>query len=456
MFKNWFNKPKQQLQPESRMTPGPEINSYQMQEVFRDGSIEVPITYVERPEVEDAVKSALTYSNAIILFHGPSKSGKTVLCNKLVSDLPKVHVHVWRSMSEEEFWDQLKSALGQPDQIERLKAIDRSRGYEVSGDVKAGLNIGVQVGAKSSIGAMINETTSSGQVERTSAGSSKTAVINYLNSDPHTVIIDDFHWMDHSLYEDVFQPLKQVVANGSRIILVSVPDIDTRMKGNMSDLTGRLLKVPMPVWSAKELLEIPRSGFVALNVEPTPTTLKALLSLSFGNPLLMQGLCGELCRSQKIFATCAETKKIDLHKNDVGPLAASYAQHRTTIFDAIIDTNSPKSWKTKDGRKLSLSEVLVLAINHRRPNEKYPLSNIAKRIRERILRGDPPSNFEALVGKKIREIVEKFGGDHDSKDRSPLYFDGSTLIVLDPYFTIWARWVVGPRLAGRLFKNDDM
>jgi len=166
----------------------------------------------------------------------------------------------------------------------------------------------------------------------------------------------------------------------------------------------------------------------------------------------MQGLCGELCRGQGIFETVEQPRTIKLSKDDVGAMAAEYARHRTDIFDKILNPDSPKSWQTKDRRMLSLAEILVLAINHRRPNEPYPLDTLVNRIK-RLTRGELPTNLEATLVKKIIEIINMYGGDDETKDRSPIFWDtdAKALVVLDPYFVIWARWVVGPDLAGKLF-----
>ncbi len=63
---------------------------------FAPAPYEVTHTYVPRPEAEAAVQDRLRHQNAIILFSGPSKSGKTVLSHRYSTGLPKAHIHVYQ------------------------------------------------------------------------------------------------------------------------------------------------------------------------------------------------------------------------------------------------------------------------------------------------------------------------------------------------------------------------
>lgn len=430
---------------------------FRVAEVFRAGAYEVDHTYVARPSAEDAVRTGLRHQNAIILLSGPSKSGKTVLCHRLSEGAPTAHVHVFQAMTGEEFWDALRQAIEAPERSERITKREQRLETERAKRLKGGAN--AQVMSLEAETSATNRWRVSEASEETTHISTpgRMGVLNYLRSHPHTIIIDDYHWMNPAIAPEVFPPLKQVLGWNSRVILISVSKAAFPNKGDFGDFTGRFIDVSMPPWELDEIKEIGERGFPLLKVQVSQETLHGLASCSYLSPLLMQGLCEQLCFENQVVETLKEPINIHIPgRAHVGALAGRFAAPLTTSFDEILSDKTEKTWVTRDGRKLSLTEILVLGISHKRPFEPFPLAELSRRLEEKILRKPMPKNLSALLVQKMAEIQTKFGGERG--DRSPIYYDPSSksVTIVDAYFKLWVRWVRGPELGGKLFPPDKV
>ncbi len=424
-------------------------------EVFPIAAHEVPHTYVSRAAAETLVQSQLRHQNAIILFSGPSKSGKTVLCHRFAAGLPKAHLHVFTRMTSDEFWDALRQAIEAPERTELERHDQRGSEIEVGGAMKTGANVlGVKAEAEAKLKKQWKESEGGSRKIVVPSGG-RVGVLNYLRTHPHTIIIDDYHWMNPDIAPEVFPPLKQALGWGSRVILISVSNASFPTTGDFGDFTGRFVDLAMPPWDVDEIRQIARSGFPLLNMDVSKRTILLLASCAYGSPLLMQGLCSQLCYEQSIHETLDEKLSVDIKdRSQIGRLAGRFAQPLTTKFDALLSDPSSRIWKTRDRRDLSLAELLVLGINHKRPFEPILLSEVVERLTERVLKKPVPSTLSALLVQRITEIQTKLGGERG--DRSPIYYDpvAKTVTIVDPYFKLWARWVRGAELSGKLFRSE--
>jgi hypothetical protein len=422
--------------------------------VFRESAYELDHTYVARPGVEADVQAKLRHSNAIILFSGPSKSGKTVLCHRFAGERPCAHIHAFPTMTADEFWSALRQAIEAPETIEIVTERERSLASQRSAKIGGGaFGLSGEIADKQ----VARDQTRHGR-KAIIPTPGRIGVINFLQSNPHTLIIDDFHWMNPAIKNDIFPPLKQLLGLNSRVILISVSKSAFPTTGDFGDFTGRFVSISMPPWDPAELRQIAVVGFPLLGIDVSPATIDNLVACSYLSPLLMQGLCAQLCYENGVFETAKRTVSVDLHsRSDVGQLAGRYAEPLTTSFNPILDEGGERSWPTKprDARRLTIAEVLVLGISHRRPFQAFALADLVARLEEKILQRPLASTLPAQLVRKTLEIQEKYGGDR--RDRSPIYYDpdpaAKTITIVDPYFKLWARWVRGPKLGGNLFAD---
>ena len=81
-------------------------------EVFVAGG-QPSVTYVQREElhIERQLGRAIAMPNHIVSLSGPTKTGKTVLCRRVLGDRDYVWVDGGQIQSLEDFWNRVRGAL---------------------------------------------------------------------------------------------------------------------------------------------------------------------------------------------------------------------------------------------------------------------------------------------------------------------------------------------------------
>ena len=188
------------------------------------GKIFVPagmptVTYQPRESVvlERKVMTAIEDGHKIISLSGPTKSGKTVLLRKVLTN------PIWMEGGAigdiDSFWSTLSAALRAPTQltISDESSAGGSDTRSVGGTLGV-LNTGVTGGRQSS-----SDHGSSHGVEKTLTRSNKDACLGILSTEERPLVIDDFHYIDAEVQIEIVRSLKAPVFNGLRAIFISVP-----------------------------------------------------------------------------------------------------------------------------------------------------------------------------------------------------------------------------------------
>lgn len=86
--------------------------SLKLKDVFTPGGIP-SITYVDRQglQLEEKIRNALVRGFAINVVTGPTKSGKSVLCHRVLGERKLITVEGGQVQSEEEFWSHIAHQL---------------------------------------------------------------------------------------------------------------------------------------------------------------------------------------------------------------------------------------------------------------------------------------------------------------------------------------------------------
>jgi hypothetical protein len=78
--------------------------------------------------------------------------------------------------------------------------------------------------------------------------------------------------------------VRNFVFNGLKVVLLSVTHRAFDAIKAETELTGRFSSINVPPWSTEALLQIPRLGFDALQVDYSEDFIKALASEAQENP----------------------------------------------------------------------------------------------------------------------------------------------------------------------------
>ena len=236
-------------------------------DVFKPGTYPQR-TYVSRNSkgtkytYEERLKQSLSMEGYLTYIVGPSKIGKTVLCENVIGKENMVCMSGNDFSKEQDFW----SGIGK--------------------------KIGISMSAKIS-----EETAAISDIEQKSTiitknyFAAKDKVLQYFYEYQKVLVLDDFHYAPPEIQYDIACQLKEVIRNGFKAVIVSLPyRSDDTIRLN-PDLTGRILIIEIEPWKKEELKQIADKGFSELDMEVDETLICKMAEESIHSPQLMQSIC---------------------------------------------------------------------------------------------------------------------------------------------------------------------
>ncbi len=213
-------------------------------------------TYEERLEQSLSVDGYLTY---II---GPSKVGKTVLCESVIGQEHMVSMSGNDFSKEHDFW----SGIGK----------------------KIGISMTAAVSEENSD---FSEDQQRSTIITKNYFATKDKVIEYFKKYHKVLVLDDFHYAPPEIQYDIACQLKETIRLGFKAIVISLPyRSDDAIRLN-PDLTGRISVIEMEPWKEEELKRIAEMGFVRLGFKIDDKIMLRMARESIHSPQLMQSIC---------------------------------------------------------------------------------------------------------------------------------------------------------------------
>jgi hypothetical protein len=150
-------------------------------EVFVAGG-QPSITYVQREELhmERQLTRAIAAPNQIFSLSGPTKTGKTVLCRKVLGDREYVWIDGGEIKSSEQFWERVSSELSIPHEAETVEERETTK------------EVGTNVAIVTANGSRLYKRSSTARRQINAVEDA----IRALLASGIILVIDDFHYID--------------------------------------------------------------------------------------------------------------------------------------------------------------------------------------------------------------------------------------------------------------------
>jgi len=265
--------------------------TYKTTEVFSPGRTSL-ITYVHRENraAEKQLAKEVRRGGNIVSVVGPTKMGKTVLVGQVVSD--KLWLEGQWLSDIEAFWTKLAVQLNIP----ASRSSSKSSTDIAKWSIRAKIDIGPgSIG--SDVGGDHGKTLLDGwSVDIPQDQAVVKALLDLKSAGrTHSVVIDDFHFVDPDVRTEIIRAMKPLVFAGIPAILITLPHRKRDSFAGVSDIGGRTRTISVEAWSEDELVQIAQKGFEALNLVDDEGKVGARLAKeSYGSPELMQRFCLEL------------------------------------------------------------------------------------------------------------------------------------------------------------------
>jgi hypothetical protein len=414
-------------------------------EVFTPGTLP-RYTYVSRDEQERSLQRALEVSGYLVAVSGPSKSGKTVLCEHVLGEDKLILLAGGGIRDEASFWDRLRSKLEIPAGTAITTTLSNSS--QLLSEVKAGIHIPFIAKGEGKVGGVMGDGRSSATTE-TNVAPDALSLLQYIRDSKRVLVLDDFHYIPEQVRRALSEQFKEAARRDCKIILVSVDYRSDAVTHSNPDLLGRVVGIAIPLWTPVQLHKIAMQGFPLLNIVSTEDFQRELSYESFRSPQLMQANCLQLCYALDIDETLPTKKVIarnDVNLIDVFRRTAMLAncQSAIDIFLSYVKIRQKNEaiYLLRNGRTVNLPEFILRGLafgNSRELDKNYQqlladmesLIQIGKDFRRVVM----PALDKYTELRKQREDVASVPIEWD-RQRMMLY-------VTDPYLMFYLRWGKG-------------
>lgn len=411
-------------------------------EIFTPGSFPAH-TYVERAgaSFENALRDALETPGQVVSLVGPSKSGKTVLVERVVGREALITVTGAGINSVDDLWARVLDWMGTPN----------STTSGTSTSTKVGGHAGIK-GSASLFGLAKTEGDLKGTLE-TNRGRERSQaferrglaqVVEGIANSDFVILVDDFHYMPREVQGEVAKSIKEAVRLGVKVCTAAVRHRGDDLVRANPELRGRVRAIDLQYWSGEDLQTIGTSGFVELNVDADPGFLSKLVAESAGSPQLMQLLCLTTCFVLGYRERQVDTMTVRASQEQID--AVFEQASASTDFRSLVDVldSGPKTRGTErkyydftDGSKGDVYRCVLKAMAADPPRLSCSYDDLIKRT-VRVCKADAPvgSSVTGTCVHMAKLALEKFPNERaiDWDEQKQI------LDIPDPYLLFYLRW----------------
>lgn len=413
-------------------------------------SRKMPLTYVSRPEVDDRFLNDITRDKHIVI-HGSSKQGKTCLRKHHLKDDDYIVVNCTRDTSKSSIYEMILKKAGVSCTVTSSKTVKGS--YKVMATVggKAGIPLIAEAKGKAS-----------GEVgrERETTEEHKTFEIDIEDvndivrvlteaSFEKFVVIEDFHYLDDEVQNDLSFDLKTFFDESDIIfIVVGVWLENNKLIMYNGDLDDRVTTIPADTWTDDKLREIVYAGEPLLNIHINESAREKAVSLSRGNVGLFQEICYRICETNNIWFTQEAQNEIG-DVNQVDEIVRSIAQSKSSRYKNFVIKFS----EGLNDTKLEIYKWIMFCVITEGIERVYlglTLRDLFRKIKEYHPQSDTLQRTTLTQG---LERIDKVQHKHKLQPRIFAY-SNETLKVVDPNFMVFLESVENSDLLERIGLED--
>lgn len=410
---------------------------YKVEDVFSPRSFPEN-TYIHRitagnKTIDQKLEKALMMKGNLIFVSGASKSGKTVLCHKVIPDEKFIDLSGNQISSKEDFWNHIAEQLSLSDIVTTTTGMQNSEARVVKGS--ANFNAGImETGIGAGIGADTSENVVSTNQITASRARTETQIIRYIIDNDKVLVIDDFHYIPKEIQLYIARTLKTELFHGLKAVILSLPHRSDEAIILNPDLIGRTTSIEIPLWTTNELKEIAVKGFTLLNVPISDECINLLAQESISSPQLMQDNCFNLAYGSMGSSITTATVKAAFSET-----ASNYAHYdklvRTILHGPSQGQGRRKLYQTAD-KDVDIYELMLLALKADPPVSKLSLEEIKNRISELLV------NHERITSSIISGTINKLISliKKEMPDLDALEYKNKELYILDPFLLFYLRW----------------
>lgn len=420
------------------------MTKYKLGDVFVPGGLP-KLTY--NPRTEHKLESRLAEANdnlcKLVMVTGLTKSGKTVLVQKIFPRKEVAWIDGGSFTNEEDFWAEINDQLNSYTNFSETTSVNNTASVGGGLEGQGGIPL---IKAKASGKAEVSHSKDN-QKSFSRSVSNKTAAIASLRNNFIPLVIDDFHYIKRDEQGTIVRALKSLIFDGLPVILIAIPHRRLDVVKVEREMTSRIETIEIPPWTVGELKYISREGFPLLNTEIDDSITSEMANNALGSPHLMQEFCREISREFDVRKTLDH--KMMIKNKLILP----------TIFERVADgtgrlmfdklSRGPRARSDRIKRKLKngiitdIYGVVLYALAEMKPGiETLHYEDIRTTIKD-ISSESPPQAHE--ISRVLEHMSNISANDESSTPVIDWEKDDRELYVTDPFFAYYLKWGVHTR-----------
>ncbi|MDA8440095.1 MAG: hypothetical protein M0Z51_14725 [Propionibacterium sp.] len=395
------------------------------------------VTYNPRDarRLEADIREFMAQSGKALSVSGPTKSGKTVLIQRLLPESQAIWLHGSDIADPSAFWRAIVDWFGMYDTIELTD--DRAVRLGAEGSVEGG----VPGFGKVSATASGDQTTASGaRYARTRTYSDLAR--ERLATTPVPIVIDDFHYIPEAARREISRAIKTLIRIVP-VVMIAVPHEAFDAVTQEPEMGGRVWHLKITLWTEDELACIAEAGFAALGiVDLGGAVTQRLAASSFGAPFLMQQLCFDICAAHEIYEAQHDTSPV-LSEPDGGwdGFFLRIAERSVPpVFEMLRKGPKVRGQERiarvfKDGRQTDIYGAVLSALAEAGPKPATPQPELVRILTARLEEPARGQHISSALA-QMSEIADDARGDSDPA----LVFKSDEVYILDPFLLFYLRF----------------
>lgn len=403
---------------------------YQLDDVY-GLTRNLPLTYVERKEVDELFRKSLSRSKHITIF-GSSKQGKTCLKKHCLKSNEYINIQCNNRMTLTDINTSILKKAGYVIEISNKKTL--------SGKSKILASIGMKLGFFDSSIAADNEKSEENTNETKPLELDPDDVNDIIEALKKVgfnkyVVLDDFHYLRTDVQKDFAIELKAFHEN-SRLcfIVIGVWLDENKLITYNGDLTGRVISVNADLWPENSLAEVIHKGEKFLNIQFSSEFVNELVSSCFNNVYYVQEVCHRVCELNDIKESQEKLKDIQCDKDTIHDLINEVVNESAGRYRSFITQYATGFQDTSlQMHKWLLYPVLTASAEDLSKGLSY------RKIREALEQHHPKG--EDLNRGNLTQALKSVVSLQLSKHIQPIIldYDETNLIlhIVDRGFIIW-------------------
>ncbi|WP_294002132.1 hypothetical protein [uncultured Megasphaera sp.] len=403
---------------------------YKLDDVFgltRD----VPLTYVEREEVDERFRKNLS-RNKHITIYGSSKQGKTCLKKHCLKSTEYINIQCSNKMTLTDINTSILKMAGYELNLSNKKTISGKTKVLAS----AGINLGFikpEINGNHEKGEETVQETKPLELDPDDVNDIIEALKNIQFN--KYIILDDFHYLKTEVQKDFAIELKAFHENSKLcFIVIGVWLDENKLITYNGDLTGRVISVNADLWPKDSLKEVIHKGEALLNIKFSNEFVDELVSRCFDNVYYVQEVCHRVCELKDIRERQDVEKRIECDKKTIHSLINEVVNESAGRYRSFITQYSTGFQDTSlQMHKWLLYPILTASASDLSKGLSY------RKIRDslehhhpkgaELNRGNLTQALKSVVSLQLSKHIQPIIMDYDETNL--------TLHIVDRGFIIW-------------------